>query len=328
MEITKMQNDEKYRKIEETLSNIFNSKNNDIYLKQILDEISIYLNWVKELKLKYRIKKEHSIEYIAQQILSKITKSNFKYHIEAFYISLKEVASDLNKIDDAYKIKISNCNNYIKGVLALLNDLILDFNEIYWQIEEIMLNNPQSRKSGRRRMFMGREIFKSPKDIVRRLVNYDEISYSSISVFLLRQSIEITILRALGIYSFVDINNCEQKIKLDKIIDFIEKNKKYIKIPVEMPILKKIIKWSNPYVHKAVMNLHWQIIIAQKVLLPLFVGGKDKNSWSIHGAIKINKKFYHNDLEQDLIIYLKLKNTKIIKFNKPDCLLTDNNFEC
>ena len=87
---------------------------------------------------------------------------------------------------------------------------------------------------------MGRENFKSSKDIVRRLVNYDEISYSSISVFLLRQSIEITILRALGIYSFVDINNCEQKIKLDKIIDFIEKNKKYIKIPVEMPILKKL----------------------------------------------------------------------------------------
>jgi len=75
-----MQNDEKHRKIEETLSNIFNFKNNDIYLKQILDEISVYLNWVQELKLKYRIKKEHSIEYIAQQILSKIIISRVCWH--------------------------------------------------------------------------------------------------------------------------------------------------------------------------------------------------------------------------------------------------------
>lgn len=326
---------EEYRKIEITINRVFTYnffQGDEILLKQILDEINLYLKWVDSLKVKYKIRKEHSIEHIAEQIFSEtITKNNFKYHIEAFCISLIAVKEDLNSIceadDDENKIKVKDCS-YIKGILALLKDLILDFNEIYWQIEEVFFNNPQDTKSGRRRMFMGREIFKSSKDILKRQVSYGEISYSSVSIFLLRQSIEITILRALGIYSFVDDKNKEQKVKLDKLLCFIKDNKKYIKFPVKTSILKKIIKWSNPYVHKAIMHLHWQIIISQKTLLPLFVGGEDKQTMSIHGAIQINMDFYQNNLESELIKHLGLKNNvRTIRIENPDCLLTKNIFE-
>lgn len=331
-----MQHNAEYQKIEITLSKIFAIANwecnDNISLQQILNEIDEYIKYVDSLKKKYSKKqKSYTDEHIAEDIFSEITIDNFRLHIEAFYISIKAIKDELCSIcKNNEEIKIGNYfyNGYIKGRLLLLNDIILDFNEIYWQIEEYFFNRPQPRKSGRRRIFMGREIFETSKSILRRQVSYQQHAYSSVSVFLLRQTIEITTLRALNIYGFFDNEGNKQKFRLEDILDFIENNKKYIKFPVKLSILKKIIKWSNPYIHAGFMYYHWQIIIAQKVLQLLFRGGEDNKSKSTHGAIKINRKFYENQLEKDLIKFLGLKNNiEIKKLGKPDCLLTDNTFD-
>lgn len=337
---------ESHRKIELTLATIFryNSlagkyEGENIELRQVLDELNDYLNYVKKLKPKYNIKKEHSLEDIAKEIFSKIKnkdrmnhiKHHFNCHIEAFEISLKDVQRDLELIcnnEDNCNVKVGDnlLGRYIKGRLALLRDLIFDFNEIYWQIEEYIYDRPQKMKSSVRRMIMGREILDSSICILKREVLYSGISYSPVSIFLLRQSIEISMLRALGIYSFVDKEGIELKYSLNQIYKFLKKNKKYIKIPVEISLLDKIVQWTNLYVHKAITKYCWQIIVAQKVLIPLHTMSKDDKNMSIYG-IQINKNFYYNDLEPKIKECLKLKDAQVIRFENPECLLTDNVFE-
>lgn len=334
-------------KLEKSLNTIFKYnqveqkyRGDDILLKQVINELDLYLNWLSNLKTNYGIKKDYSPEHIAEQIFTCITKDNFKYHIEAMYMSANNIKENLynlfNKLlendkDCAEKIMIGDVkySNDIKGQLALLNDLIIDFNEVYWQIEEKFCQRPQNRKSGKRRILMGREIYKASIDVLYRMPNHNTISYSVVSVFLLRQAIEVTVLRALGIVYFLDKNEQEQKIKFDKILDFIEKNKKYIKFPVSKSLLKKITKWSNLYVHKGIIYYNWQIIIAQNVLSALFSGGEDNNHKSIFGAIKINRNFYENNMETELINFLfknNADNIRLVKYKDPECLLTDKTF--
>ncbi|MGF7441499.1 hypothetical protein [Campylobacter concisus] len=325
-----MENIEKYRQIESTLKLLLDNKH-EVSLKQILDEIDIYLQWLSSIKSKYGITKEYPLEHISEQIFSDITRDNYKMHVLAMSITIEEVRSDLKRIcqedKDGSNIK-ANSNNCVKGLLALLNDIILDINEVLWQIEEIIFQNPQTTKSGRRRLFFGREIFGTSKNIVRRLVDYSGISYSSASVFLIRQAIEVTILRALGIIAFVDKDGKEQKFKMDKIFNFIKNNRKNIKFPIEFSILDKIIKWSDVYVHKGIMYYHWQIIVAQKVLLPLFRAGNDGKNYSLSGAIQINRQFYEKELDKELIKFLELRDDVTARrLKSPDSLLTDKVFE-
>ena len=312
-----MKNIEKYRQIESTLKLLLDNKH-EVSLKQILDEIDIYLQWLSSIKSKYRITKKYTLEHISEQIFSDITRNNYKMHVLAMSITIEEVRSDLKRIcqedKDGSNIK-ANSNNYVKGLLALLNDIILDINEVLWQIEEIIFKNPQTTKSGRRRLFCGREIFSTSKNIVRRLVDYSGISYSSASVFLIRQAIEVAILRALGIIAFVDKDGKEQKFKMDKIFNFIKNN-------------RKNIKWSDVYVHKGIMYYHWQIIVAQKVLLPLFRAGTDGKNYSLSGAIQINRQFYKKELDKELIKFLELRDDVTARrLKSPDSLLTDKVFE-
>lgn len=313
----------------------------DILLKQVIDELDLYLNWLANLKTKYNIRKEYSLEHIAEQIFFKyVTKDNFKYHIAAMYISVNEIQKNLNDLYDellendkdyAEKITISEpkYSNIIKGQLALLNDLIIDFNENYWKIEEYFFQRPQRRKSVKSRVLMGMEIYQASIDALYRVPNYKTISYNTVSIFLLRQAIEVTILRAFGIICFLDKNNTEQKIKFDKILDFIENNSQYIEFPISKSLLKKIMNWSNIYIHKGFMHFNWEIIIAQNVLSALFRGGKDEKQWSIFGSIKINRNFYENNMEKELINFLfenNADNIRLVKYKDPECLLTDKTF--
>lgn len=330
---------ESHRKIESTLSSVFRYNNftykyegDNIELKQILNELEVYMKYIKRLRNRYGINKNYSMESIIEKILLPIAKDNYKFHIQAFYESLKYVKEKLEPFceksnGDAKNndITVGECP-YIKGILSLLNDLIIDFNEIYWQIEEHFLNNPQDRKSGVRRVIMGREILYSSIDILIKNLPNKESYHSAVSIFLLRQTIEISILRALNICYFIDNNGKEQKFKIDDIFDFIQNNKKYIKIPVSISLLEKIINWSNFYIHKGVSGYHWQIIMSQLALIPLHRMSQDDKNTSIHG-IQINKNFYYNDLEPKIKECLKLKDAQVIRFENPECLLTDNVFE-
>ncbi len=316
-----MMNIESYREIELTLRNIFNNTvvKEEISLTKVIEQIQQYQQWISELKKEFGIKKICSLEHITNQIFSKntIDKNMCKMHIMAMEIAVKDIYDDLTRQDENWGIN----NHYIKGKLALLNDVILDINELIWKCKEAFLNEPQNRKSGRRRLFDSREIFFSSKNLLRRHFFYNDISFSSISVFLIRQSIEIKTLNCLGIYNIIDKEEIPKKIKLEDLLSFIEKNK-YIEFPVKKSLLLKIIKWSNSYIHRGVMHYHWEIILAHKILQPLFSMGEGKTMISLNGAVKIEKKYFNDALYNDLLKHLdfSIENTKIIKIS-PEAII-------
>jgi len=194
---------EDYREVEIILRELFDSLlNKDIEkrytLKDIIDAIPKYQDYIKKLKKDFGIKKDYSIEHIAEQIFNddNIDENKCKMHILAMKIAVDDIYKELQQVYDAYKDKITIKDNFIKGKLALLNDIILDINELIWKCKEVFLKQAQSTKSGRRRLFSSNEIFYASKNLLRRYFYYNDISFSSVSVFLIRQSIEIKILNS------------------------------------------------------------------------------------------------------------------------------------
>jgi hypothetical protein len=264
---------ESHRQIEIILNDVFNNRAlrkhklsevdssedlNKFKLKEVISSIKEYQKWVQALKKDFSITKNYTLEHIAEQIFSESSfdRNICKMHILAIEFSINELLKELEKIFEQDN-NISIYEHFIKGKLALLRDIILDINELIWKCKEVFLEEPQTRKSGRRRLFDSREVFLSSKNLLRRHFYYDDISFSSISVFLIRQSIELKILNCLGIYKIVNKNNIAQKFKIEKIIEFIEQSNK-IYFPIKKSLLLKITKWTNAYIHRGIMHYHWQ----------------------------------------------------------------------
>ena len=200
--------------------------------------------------------------------------------------------------------------DFIKGKLALLRDILLDSYDLVGKCERLFLGKPPTFELYRSRLFASNSIFASSKNILRRHFYYIDNTFSSASVFLIRQAIETKILNSLGIYSIVDSNNEPVKFKLEKLVEFIT-NTEEIDFPIQKSLLLKITKWTNLYVHRGVLLYHWQIIIAHEVLQPLFSMGEGKTMMHLHGAVKIKKEYFEKDLYSDILKYLNLTNCKI-----------------
>ena len=314
---------ESHRQIEIILNDVFNSRALREYsLKEVIGSTKEYQKWILTLKKDFSITKNYTLEHIAEQIFSESSfdKNRCKMHILAIEFSINELLKELEKIFEQDN-NISIYEHFIKGKLALLRDIILDINELIWKCKEVFLEEPQTRKSGRRRLFDSREVFLSSKNLLRRHFYYDDISFSSISVFLIRQSIELKILNCLGIYKIVDKNNIAQKFKIEKIIEFIEQSNK-IDFPIKKSLLLKITKWTNAYIHRGIMHYHWQIVLAHNVLLPLFKMGEGKTMISLDGAVKIDKNYFESSLHNDLLKYLGFDLNEVeIKIMKAEAIV-------
>lgn len=71
------------------------------------------------------------------------------------------------------------------------------------------------------------------------------------------------------------------------------------------------------------MHYNWEIILAHKVLEPLFRIGQGKTMMSIYGAVKIKKDYFNTKMYDDLIKKLELNknNVKIIKMQNPEAIV-------
>ena len=278
----------------------------DIFLK-----LTTYKDWITTLATDFSIKNQYSDEHIAEHIFcnQNISKTICKYHIVAIKQCIKDLEDELLA---SKKQDIPATEKYIKGKLALLKDIVLDTYELIGQCEEVFLQKKATLKLGRRRIFASNEIYNSSKNLLRRHFNYNDITFSSISVFLIRQSIETKILNSLGIYSILDENEEPVKFKLESIVEFINQNQN-IEFPIKKSVLLKITKWTNYYIHRGIMHYHWQIMWAHKVLQPLFSMGIGKTQMYLYGAVKINKNYFENELETELLDYLNIADAKINK---------------
>jgi len=305
------------------LRNIFDMPNpfgeqEEYTWEDILSKLATYKIWITTLITDFSIKKQYTDEHIAEHIFCNhnISKTICKYHIVAIKQCIKDLEDELLA---SKKQNIPATEKYIKGKLALLKDIVLDTYELIGQCEEVFLQKTATLKLGRRRIFASNEIYNNSKNLLRRHFYYNDITFSSISVFLIRQSIETKVLNSLGIYSIVDENDEAVKFKLESIVEFINQNEN-IKFPIKKSILLKITKWTNYYIHRGIMHYHWQIIWAHKVLQPLFSMGVGETKIHLYGAVKINKDYFDNKLEAELLKYLNITEAKINKCN-PEALI-------
>jgi hypothetical protein len=110
----------------------------------IFQALSEYISWVDKIKQDFEIKREYDIEHIAEQLFSlgDFNKQICKYHISMLYISLKKIEYELRDSEKKFNVT----NDFIKGELALLKDLVWDGSELIGACEKsiflkILLNN-------------------------------------------------------------------------------------------------------------------------------------------------------------------------------------------
>lgn len=123
--------------------------------------------------------------------------------------------------------------------------------------------------------------------------NWPSVSHRnglSLSVFTLRQSLEILFQRVLGFYGAYDKNNREPKIRHDFFPEYMEKNiDKFTTRYTSLRNIIKVYKWTNFYVHTGVMPRVWEAWFALEYCKDLFQPPPPSNTggWSIHGAIEV-----------------------------------------
>jgi hypothetical protein len=90
------------------------------------------------------------------------------------------------------------------------------------------------------------------------------MSAVSLSVFALRQAVEIRFRRAIGIWKIVDDANLnDAKLRHDFILDFVAENLDLIELKVgSMTNLTAIYKWTNFSIHNGTMPNVWEIQFA------------------------------------------------------------------
>lgn len=279
--------------------------------QDVFDGIQEFEEWLLSLKKDFKITKEYSNEHIIEQILiyDTFSKQICKCHILAIQKSISIIKKEL-KLSKEHEYPVDM--DFIKGKLALLRDIMLDSYELIGSCEKYFLNKKPSFGVFRSRLFTSNEIFYSSKNLLRRHFYYTDNTFSSASVFLIRQSIETKVLNSLGIYNIIDKNKQIAKFKLEKLVEFITKNKN-IEFPIDKSLLQKITKWTNIYIHRGVMQYHWQIILVHEVLQPLFSMGEGKTMKHLYGAVKIDKEYFENSLYDDILKYLDLEGSTINK---------------
>jgi hypothetical protein len=191
-----------------------------------------------------------------------------------------------------------------KGLMEYFKYLIIDSLimvadcELYHKIEP-------SRRMGKPNILSSNDCFRSSINLKLFSPAWSSISSYNVSVFLIRQSIELKIKNALGINYILDKNGYMTKIPGDKLMEFFFNNKN-IELPnIKKSIVRKIHNWTQYFVHGGYVLNIWQIDIAHNLIKPLYTVGDKNGTLSIFWGIKIKKKYYETEFKKELEMFIK-----------------------
>lgn len=176
------------------------------------------------------------------------------------------------------------------------------------------------------------EIYKAAQITLRG--TYDEKHIGArlipkVSVFFIRQAIELRLNKMLGIYLAWDENKrLPKKVNLiTEVLELIKQHSNNIALPVPVTSLQNIYKWTNWYIHAGIHAPEYLIESALYFLKPLFSPGRHKTLESIHGSIKIKKSFYESaikTLEETIKSKAKTTRIRLLKYSKPESIIVDD----
>ena len=123
----------------------------------------------------------------------------------------------------------------------------------------------------------------------------------NLSIFSLRQALELKFQRIIGIYAIYNKKFEEPKVKYGYYSTFIEKHLTTIQTKYSsFNDLTKIYKWTNRTIHTGFMPYIWEQWYALE-LADLLFSAYDENedgSWSVHGAVKLTN---HENLKIEFV---------------------------
>ncbi len=279
---------------------------------------------IKKLYPKF-LNKKYSNEHVISEIINfdvdeKDIKNNIKYHFYAFVVTYDSLSDAIKKLIDNKKVDFNNA--IFRSKLQLLKRVLLDIEELLPVVEKLFGNTPKSSLHMNRSLD-GYEIFWFTNLYANGILDFSNQTYFFTYAFLLRQSIEIRLKRALGIYAIIK-NRKQVKITSDRFVDFVYMNNS-IKFPdLKKSILKKIFYWANYHIHNGAILYSWQFYLINEYLKPLFQSAQNESQWHISGSISMPKKYYETNLRKDLEDYLRKSNIEfdeIVFCDKPEALL-------
>lgn len=77
------------------------------------------------------------------------------------------------------------------------------------------------------------------------------------------------------------------KLRSDFFIDLARECERDISLPVKLSLVKKIMTWSNEYIHQGKEPFLWEIDWAMFILAPLFSNGSVEGHHSVFGSVKL-----------------------------------------
>lgn len=130
-------------------------------------------------------------------------------------------------------------------------------------------------------------------NIDRRII--DRKAATNLSVFMLRQSMEIKFKRVFGIYKLYDRNKNSLRLEHEFLPNFIENNKDLIKLElpgINMTDVLNIYKWTNHTIHNAINPNIWEVYYTLEIVNYLFKGGQyrkedERQVLSVYASVKL-----------------------------------------
>jgi len=157
-------------------------------------------------------------------------------------------------------------------------------------------------------------------------LNIYEKTKPNLACFTLRQSIELKVMRILGLYSFYNKTYDGPKVGNEFFIEFLKKYSEQIIFENLNPTtLQQVYKWTNLTIHTGNIPRSWQLYLAINYADRLLKPVSDEKSFSAAGRIKIkkfkklqaellNKLFEENDNEV-VCVNIKESESEIISYN-------------
>lgn len=237
------------------------------YIFNKYDEFMYYIEkTIKEIFPHIKPIDQYTNEFLANQIfkievMEKDLKALHKYSLIAIKKELGWLKEELAR----YKQCPYN-SDFFMGEMRYLWNIIFSIQE-YVEIVQSYNQKQNCRHHVSRRGIGSGEIMYLARRMPRFEYYFDDIAQGPVSIFLIRQGIELRIIEILGI---MDINMKEDnslvKITPDRLLTLLKKPQ--IKLPIAYNIIEKIHSWTNLYVHRARIYDYWEMEWAVKTIQP------------------------------------------------------------
>ena len=286
-------------------------KNFENYLRSILNGKSPfnqnifdsqYMNYLKFLDILYKDwfpkNPKYKEKHIAEKLFIKeIKKSEMRDWVRIEFNAL--LVSSGRIYDRIIDFSHKGLSEELTHEILLFKEMLfeaavfLDYGSLFIPGKKLGYN------CGKRNVLHSNEIYDASNMLLRKMMDSRRLGQfviPAISIFSIRQALELRLRYSLGVGDIVDNKGKLIKITGDKFIQVYEQLRKIdpngLSFPMEFSILIKIFRWSQFYVHGGVAFYIWEIEWAQHLLLPLFSSGSHGNQVSAFGSIKISKDLY------------------------------------